>query len=130
MAARLSKEIIMKVKTLLLGGLALSAVMTTGMARADGDWGARVYVPAPSVSIGYWDRGSGLSFGINSGPAYYGRYAPPPVVYYAPPPRVYYGAPVYYGPPGHWRRDYREHWHGRGDDHRGWGHRGRWGDDD
>ena len=102
----------MQAKTFLLGGLALAAALGAGSARADwDDWGARVVVPAPSYSVNYWDRGSGISFGINGGP-------------------VYYGAPVYYGPPGHWRHDYRDRWHGRGDDHRGWGHRGRWGDDD
>ncbi len=121
----------MQAKTFLLGGLALAAALGAGSARADwDDWGARVVVPAPSYSVNYWDRGSGISFGINGGPVYYGGWAPPPRVYYAPPPRVYYGAPVYYGPPGHWRHDYRDRWHGRGDDHRGWGHRGRWGDDD
>ena len=112
----------MKPKTLLLCGLALSAALAAGLARADDDdWGARVIVPAPGVSIGYWDGGSGLSFGINSGPAYY--YGPP--VYYVPPPRVYYGAPAYYGPPGYWRHRHGERWH---DDHRGWG-RGHWDDD-
>ena len=113
----------MKPKTLLLGGLALAIALTAGLARADDDdWGARVIVPAPGFSIGYWDRGSGLSFGIN-GPMYYG----PPVTYYAPPPRVYYyGAPAYYGPPGHWRHRHWERWHD--DDHRGWG-RGHWDDD-
>ena len=111
----------MKPKTLLLGSLALATALTAGLARADDDdWGARVIVPAPGVSIGYWDPGSGLSFGINSGPAYY--YGPP-VTYYAPPPRVYYGAPVYYGPPGYWRHRHWERWH---EEHRGWGHRG-WG---
>lgn len=113
----------MDTKTLLLGSLALATALSAGLARADDDWGARVIVPAPSVSIGYWDRGSGLSFGINSGPVYYA----PPATYYVPPPRVYYGAPVYYGPPGYWRHRHWERWHD--DDHRDWGRRGRWGGD-
>ena len=116
----------MKTKSLLLGSLTLAALLTTGMARADDDWGARVYVPVPGVSIGYWNRGSGISFGINSPPAYY--YAPPPTYYAPPPPVVYYGAPVYYGPPEHWRHRRWERRHE--DDHRGWGRRGHWGGDD